>query len=399
MTRLSCIAAAAVTAAVLAAGAPAWGQDGARPILPPHPTPDHLPFDGTQCQAGEPGCIVRTVAEMYRRANAVVPVCDHRAPFAVAYLRVTEEWRKRLDANYFADAAWTGHIDRVFANLYFAAYDAYAAGRRDQVPPAWALAFDAGQRKQLSALGNFLLEFNAHVNRDLPFAIAEVGTTGADRTSHKPDYDRGNDIVLSLADPVTAELVERFDPTTDDFAFFPIDQIVLNMFLGWRERTWRNAELLLAAPTPEAQALVADQIERQAYSEGLLMLESLRYRDAAAAGARDKWCALHGGQDPAAYQRGAGALRVQRGRVAMRSSRALVRVACPAPSLGCNGSIAIRRGRRTLGRRAYALAAGRTATVRVRVPRRTRGRAAVRLVRYGVPEAQRTMSRRVRLVP
>lgn len=387
---------AGVAAALLAAAAPAGGQTGGRPVLPPHPPREHLPYDRSDCATGDPVCITRTIAEMYRRLNAVVPVCDHRAPFALAYLRVTEEWRRRLAAGVFDDPRWTGHIDRVFANLYFDAYDDYAAGRRDRVPPAWLVAFDAARDRQGSALSNFIAEFSAHVNRDLVFALVEVGLTRPDGTSHKPDYDRGNDIVLALAQPVLSEIVERFDPTTDDLAFFPVEQTVLTVFLAWRERTWRNAERLLEAPTPEARAAIAAEIEQQAVLEGQLALENQRYRDSSAAAERDAWCARHGGQRPAAYQPGAGTLNVRRGRLTVRRSRVLVRVACPAPSLGCRGRVAIMRGRRTLGRRSYDLEAGTVQTVRVRVPRRTRGRAAVRLTRDGV-NAPRALRARVRL--
>lgn len=396
MTAVRRLVAVCAASAALASAAPALSQSG-RPILPPHPTADHLPYGASDCPTGDPACIAGTVAEMYRRINSVVPVCDHRAAFALAYLRVTEEWQRRIAAGFFEDAEWTARIDRVFASLYFDAYDAYVAGRRDLVPPAWLLAFDLARNRQSTALGNFVGEFSAHVNRDLAFALAKVGLTRPDGTSRKPDYDRGNDIVVALSTPVLTEIVERFDPTTDDLAFFPISQTVVNGFLLWRERTWRNAELLVEAPTPEARAAVAAQIERQAVTEAQLELETQRYRDASAPAERDRWCAERGGQRPAAYQPGAAALRVRLGRITVRRSLARVRIACPGPSLGCKGTIAIRRGRRVLGRRAYELAAGKVKTVPVRVTRDARGRAVVRLTRRGVPAAEGTVTRRVRL--
>jgi hypothetical protein len=387
-----CVASAA---AALASAAPALAQSG-RPILPPHPTADHLPYGSSDCPTGDPACIAGTVAEMYRRINSVVPVCDHRAAFALAYLRVTEEWQRRIAAGFFADAEWTARIDRVFASLYF---DAYDAERRDLVPPAWLLALDYARNRQSNALGNFIAEFSAHVNRDLVFALAKVGLTRPDGTSHKPDYDRGNDIVLALASPVLSEIVERFDPTTDDLAFFPIQQTVVQSFLAWRERTWRMAELLVGASTPEARAAVVAQVERQAVIEGQLALATQRYRDASGAAERDRWCAERGGQRPGAYAPGAAALRLARGRITVRGARARIRMACPGPSLGCKGTIALRRGRRILGRRAYELAAGKVKTVPVRVARGLRGRAVVRLTRRGVPAPGAVASMPVQLRP
>jgi hypothetical protein len=390
------LAAIAATAATLAATTPSLGQDPAgKPILPPHPTPQYLPYDGSDCRSGDPVCIAQTVAEMYRRVNAVVPVCDHRAPFATAYLRVTEEWKRRLAASYFEDAVWTQHVDRVFAGLYFDAYDAYAAGRRDQVPPAWLLAFDAARDRRTPALGNFFVEFSAHVNRDLVFALEHVGLQSADGRSHKADYDKGNAIVTGLAPSVLQELVERYDPTTDNGYFFPVDQAIINLFLFWRERTWRNAQALIDAPNPAARQAIADQVERQTALEGQVYLEIGTYRDAAGSAVRDAYCAKHGGQRPAAYQPGAAVLGVRRGRLTVRGRYALVAVRCPAINFGCRGTVRITRGRRTLGRMRYALDAGAAATYRVRVPRSARGRAVVRLTRTGVPEAMRSTRKRV----
>lgn len=387
---------AGVAAAALVATTPARAEDGGRPILPSHPTAQHLPYTGSDCPTGDPACIVNTIAEMYRRVNAVVPVCDHRAPFALAYLRVTEEWHRRLAGGVFEDDAWTNRIDRVFADLYFQAYDDYAAGRRDQVPPSWRMALDAGRDRQVSALGNFFLEFNAHVNRDLVFALAKVGLTGPDGRSRKPDYDRGNSIVVDLSKPILAEFVERFDPTTDDLEV--VRPFVVQVILGWRERTWRNAELLVAAPTPEARAAVAAHIENQVVTEGQLILETQRYRNAAEVARRDAWCAMHGGQRPAAYRPGAATLDIRRGRISTRASRARAPVACAHPSLGCKGTVRLTRGRRTLGRRSYALDAGAVKTVAVRLRRRdARGPAVVRLTRAGVPAPQRAARARVRL--
>ena len=38
------------------------------------------------------------------------------------------------------------HLDALFARLYFRSYDAYEAGKLDDVPPAWRIAFDSARR-------------------------------------------------------------------------------------------------------------------------------------------------------------------------------------------------------------------------------------------------------------
>ena len=120
------------------------------------------------------------------------------------------------------------HEDVLFARYYFAAHDAWTAGRTASVPPAWRVAFDAARDRAVSANGNLLLGINAHVQRDLPFVLYSVGLVKPDGTSRKPDHDRVNQILNRVTDDVIAEVARRFDPTIDD-ANLPttLDDLVL----------------------------------------------------------------------------------------------------------------------------------------------------------------------------
>ena len=144
------------------------------------------------------------------------------------------------------------HEDVLFARYYFAAYDAWAAGRTASVPPAWRVAFDAARDRAVSANGNLLLGINAHVQRDLPFVLYSVGLVKPDGTSRKPDHDRVNQILNRVTDDVIAEVARRFDPTIDDTNLpTTLDDLVLfQSIASWRETAWRHAELLALARTP-----------------------------------------------------------------------------------------------------------------------------------------------------
>jgi hypothetical protein len=52
---------------------------------------------------------------------------------------------------------------------------------------------------------------------------------------------------------------------------------MLQLLVGWREQAWRNAEALVNAPTPEARALVAAEIERVAAVEADLIVVATSY--------------------------------------------------------------------------------------------------------------------------
>jgi hypothetical protein len=368
-------------------------------LLPPLPPGPFRNTTRTECTDGDPRCIEDTIREMKRRLNADVPVCDHRAVFSLAYLRVTEDVRNAINAGEFKDPHWLGHEDRVFGRLYFDAYDNWEAGRIDKVPIAWRIAFEAAKRKEVTGLGNFLLSMNAHINRDFPYMLEGIGIVAPDGTSRKPDHDKYNRHLAALYQPVLAEVTQRFDPAADDFELGPADDEFAYFILqSWREGVWRNAERLVNASSPEEHAQVAESIEQESQIIG----ETIRAMFPASpeqVAARDAWCAGHGGQDPVAWSPAAATLALIRGLVPVgHDGRARVRLRCPSPSLGCQGRIGLYAGRRRLGSSQYALGAGAAKTLRVRLSRvRGPGTIIVRLTRDGVKNAPGLVSRTARL--
>jgi hypothetical protein len=258
-----------------------------------------LPYDPTSpddCIAGRVQCVDKTIREMTRRFDGLAASCDHNAIFSLTYLRVTEEYRRTIEGPFFDDTPFVNHEDTIFARYYFAAYDAWAAGRIEQVPPAWRIAFDAAQTRTVSASGDLLLGINAHVQRDLPLVLYAIGLVGPDGASRKPDHDRVNVILNRVSDDVIAEIARRFDPTIDDTELpTSLDGTALFQTLAaWREKAWRNAELLAAAPTPEERELVVEAIENDAAIEAQAIVAATRYPPfSQGTGPRDAFCAVH----------------------------------------------------------------------------------------------------------
>jgi Family of unknown function (DUF5995) len=254
------------------------------------------PSSPDDCSAGRVQCVDKTVREMTRRVDALASSCQHNAIFALTYLRVTEEYRRTVEGAFFDDTRFVNYEDTLFAHYYFAAFDAWAAGRIEQVPPAWRVAFDAARARAVSAIGDLLLGINAHVQRDLPLVLYATGIVRPDGTSRKLDHDRVNIILNRVQDDILAEIARRFDPTVDD-ANLPtvLDDVALFQTLaGWREKAWRNAELLAAAPTPAARALVVAAIERDAALEARAIVAATGYLPLLGGrAARDAFCAVH----------------------------------------------------------------------------------------------------------
>ena len=283
----------------LAAPAAALGEDapfvGWTSLLPGLSFP-YDPTSPDDCIAGRRNCVDKTIREMTRRLDSFASSCDHNAIFSLTYLRVTEEYRRTIDEPFFDDTPFVNYEDTLFAHYYFAAFDAWATGRSQEVPPAWRIAFDSAANRAVSATGDLLLGINAHVQRDLPLVLYSIGLVAPDGTSRKADHDRVDIILNRVADDVLAEIARRFDPTADD-ANLPTsldDAAIFQTLAAWRESAWRKAEALATAPTPAARDLIVAQIEADAATQARAIATATRYLPLTNGSAqRDAYCAVH----------------------------------------------------------------------------------------------------------
>jgi hypothetical protein len=266
--------------------------------LLPGLTTEYQPSSDNDCAAGRTRCVDAVIREMQRRFDPLAKACDHDAIFSLTYLRTTEEYRRTIeDAAFFEDTRFVNHEDAVFARYYFEAYDNWHAGQLAAVPQAWAIAFRAADQRAVSAAGNIALGINAHVQRDLPFVLASIGMVKPDGSSRKPDHDRVDEFLNRVADELYPEIARRFDPTVDDGELpGTLDNFLeFQIIPGWREIAWRNAERLVAAPSAQARALVAHDIEAYAASQAQTLRAAYEYGPLGNSAARDAYCATHHG--------------------------------------------------------------------------------------------------------
>jgi Family of unknown function (DUF5995) len=269
---------------------PNWPQ-----LLPANPyTPSGTVSLGWDvCKNGQPSCPPAVIKEMTDRWQPLDASCDHRAVFALTYLRTTEEFARTItdEPGTFSDLPWITHEDAVFAQLYFNAYDNYAAGR--SVPLAWKIAFDAARNPNIEGMGDLLLGMNAHINRDLPYTLAHVGLVKGDGSTRKLDHDKVNQFLDRVIDPLQDELARRYDPifTIDDAEPSPADEVgALQGIRVLRENAWRNAEDLVAARNNPLQRMLVEQnIETQAATFALSIVAASTIPGYSAI--RDPYCA------------------------------------------------------------------------------------------------------------
>lgn len=245
------------------------------------------PTSANDCTSGKIHCVNSVIREMTRRFDPLAEACDHDSLFALAYLRTTEEYKRSAEEpGFYSDVNFVNHEDAVFARYYFDAYDAWHRGDVAGTPKAWRVALQAADQKSVDAGTNIILGISAHINRDLPFVLWEIGLVKADGTSRKADHDKVNEFLNRVV--LYPEVNARFDDTVDPEA----PPGMIHSIITMRENAWRNAERLRAAEgNPLLFAAVKQSIEDSAYDAALALKASGAYGLGESSAARDAYCA------------------------------------------------------------------------------------------------------------
>ncbi|HYL58716.1 MAG TPA: DUF5995 family protein, partial [Candidatus Acidoferrales bacterium] len=148
------------------------------------------------------------VIERMQAIDAALPEDDGLRWFNYLYLGTTEAVYAESQArDGFADPAWIGRLDVVFANLYFDAVR--EADNPDLAPAAWRPLLRDRMRPRIARLQFALAGMNAHINRDLVFALLEVYRQ--DGAAPSRDSARHDDFLR--IDKILAEVERQREPT------------------------------------------------------------------------------------------------------------------------------------------------------------------------------------------
>lgn len=281
-----------------------WPAPGSPP-LPPDYTVPYLPGINPHCVDGRFECWTLLEQELIRRTRAVG--CHHGAIFSDAYVTITQSLKAATVDGVWQRPDRIAHVARNYAQEYFDNRDRWYAGARDTVAPSWQVAFAAADAQEVTALGNVMLDLNAHIRRDNPIRAVEQ-TEGALRiagampeATGRRDHDTISAVLQDTLEPMLDHLAAYYDPTIDDGADafdMVIDQKGLYAIISsWREESWRNAEELRHARAnggvngPLYRAKLA-QIEEDARLGGLAIRAAFLTTPEANA-ARNAYCASH----------------------------------------------------------------------------------------------------------
>jgi Family of unknown function (DUF5995) len=212
-----------------------------------------------------PGAPVTTIPEVIARMETIgnaLPATDGLACFNRVYLDVTEQVGSEVGRGFFADPAFTTHLDVAFAGLYFAAAD--AAADPAAVPMAWRPLVEQRASPGIEPIQFALAGINAHINHDLPIAV--VRTCQALGTSpqagpHFADYQKV-DQLLDAAEQGIRQSFESAPELAADRHLAAVANLVGNWTIASaRDLAWTNCLLLWAVrDDPVASGLVQDNL-------------------------------------------------------------------------------------------------------------------------------------------
>lgn len=196
---------------------------------------------------------MESIQPVIDRMNAIasgLPETDGVARFNALYLAVTREVAAQASAGKFEDPDALALLDVVFADLYFAAYDASTAKKK--VPRAWRPLFEARERKRIAPLQFAFAGMNAHINHDLILAIVETcrrrGIAVKRDSAFHRDYLAVNKLLALVEDRIKHEFLTGDLRIADD-ALGRLDDVIAMWSVGRaRDAAWNGAETLSHLP-------------------------------------------------------------------------------------------------------------------------------------------------------
>lgn len=196
----------------------------------------------------------QSIADVVRMLENIQGLCidgDGLKWFNGLYLQVTQavQARAQLAAGTpgaFTDPAWIAALDVGFAGFYFAALKDSLSGAK--ASGCWRAMFAVRNQPLIARIQFALAGMNAHINHDLPQAVAALcrasGSAPQHETAHYNDFTAINTTLDGLIDTARKELHVRLLGDVLPNVSRLEDTLAVWNVLAAREAAWNNAELL-----------------------------------------------------------------------------------------------------------------------------------------------------------
>ncbi len=177
---------------------------------------------------------------------------DAAGYFPAMYARVTTQIANSIDGHAFVDGNRMNVFATEFASRYTRAW-------RQEIPRprCWQASWDVADDGNLLIVQQLLLGINAHVNYDLPQAVAEVARETGDLASVRKDFDAVNDVLAEVSVGVLGEL-DRLSHWTSMVAALGGGRAFNFSLRAARAQAWSASEQLYALDDHQQHEYVAE---------------------------------------------------------------------------------------------------------------------------------------------
>lgn len=237
-------------------------------------------LDDRELAAQAPENIDEALACMRATLTRFHAAGDKRAVFLRLYYIMTLEVHAALNGlgdyrgkQVFLDAAWIRRLSGKFATLYFKALDTRGREPDERVERAWKTAEKATRSARSTVVQNAMLGINAHINYDLPRAIA-ANLDPADLDDYptlqlrKFDHDQVNNLLMRTLRPIQDVLARDYSPPIKliDNLLGNLDERLCDVGLTYyRERVWWDALTYASALKNGTEGIVREKLNWESH--------------------------------------------------------------------------------------------------------------------------------------
>jgi hypothetical protein len=149
--------------------------------------------------------------------------------FNYLYLTVTQIVDTSVSSGTFVDPQWITALDVTFANLYFDALRAANSTGPETAPLAWRPLFKNRNRGGIARIQFALAGMNAHINRDLVFALLDLyeqsGTAPDKSSAEFKDFTTINNL-LEVAEAKAKPVLIAGTPLASSGQLEPLEDLI-----------------------------------------------------------------------------------------------------------------------------------------------------------------------------
>jgi len=213
---------------------------------------------------------------------------DRRAIFLRCYALMTCNVLDSLDSGRFSDPEGALRLLERFSDYYFATIELIPFV--GTLPPAWQAAHRLAADPNASACEVLLLGLNAHVNNDVPQALADRlaadwPTSPSRLEAIRADFWNIVGVIADSLDAAQQQMATRADRLLAciDVEMRPLARPAVrsmrDVITAWREGIWEDALTLLTAGDLHWRAAIRDDIEHAAWKRAHLLVCDIDQRD------------------------------------------------------------------------------------------------------------------------